>query len=358
MALERTRIDKVAAFNPNSVGIHNGKLFGLPFSVEECDVVVIPIPWEATVSYRSGTAFAPYYILQASPQIDYYDPLVPDAWKLGIGMLPISAEWESENAFQREKARAFIKLLEHSVDPNNQSARLLVGGINEVCRRLNHWVYETANEWLNKGKLVCVLGGEHSSPLGLIQALSDRYPGFGVLQIDAHADLRVAYQGFEFSHASIMYNVLQLAQVSRLVQVGVREYCHSEIEYVQQSNGRICFFEDRYIKRQLFEGRSWRDICYEIIECLPQHVYISFDIDGLDPSLCPNTGTPVPGGPTYDQVFYLIELLVSTGRQIIGFDLVEVAVKEENDSWDAIVGARVLYRLGTLCGLSNGRFNP
>ncbi len=131
----------------------------------------------------------------------------------------------------------------------------------------------------------------------LSKALSgDIHGSFGILQIDAHADLRVAYEGFTYSHASIMYNVLQqIPQVKKLVQVGIRDYCDEELQMIKDSNGRITTFFDKDIKAQQYEGVTWKEICTKIVDSLPQKVYISFDIDGLDPkAVLPNTGTPVP----------------------------------------------------------------
>jgi agmatinase len=211
---------------------------------------------------------------------------------------------------------------------------------------LNEWVYTTTKEYLRKGKKVALLGGDHSTPYGFIKALATVHDSFAILQIDAHADLRKAYQGFLFSHASIMYNVMEhIPQVSRLVQLGLRDYCDEEYEYAKGSEERIMFFSDRDIKNEMYEGNSWKSICDRIISCLPQKIYISFDIDGLDPKLCPNTGTPVPGGFELEQVFYLFRQLREHHKIIIGFDLNEVSGNQ--NSIDPIVGARALYKL---CG--------
>src|SRR5690606_2133030 len=118
-----------------------------------------------------------------------------------------------------------------------------------------------------------------------------------VLQIDAHADLRRAYEGFQYSHASIMYNILEeIPAVTKLVQVGIRDYCDEEFEAITKSQGRIVTFFDRDLKAGAYQGKTWDQQTDEIIRELPERIYISFDIDGLDPKLCPNTGTPVPGG--------------------------------------------------------------
>jgi agmatinase len=183
-----------------------------------------------------------------------------------------------------------------------------------------------------------------------MQALAEKNPSFGILHIDAHADLRQAYEGFEYSHASIMFNAIKLPQISHLVQVGIRDYCEAEVNLIT-NEPRIYTFFDREIKHSQFEGKSWSAICDSIIETLPEKVYLSFDIDGLDPKLCPNTGTPVPGGLELEQSIFLVEKLVKSGRTIIGFDLNEVA--PGNNEWDANVGARLLYRLANMCLISN-----
>jgi len=166
---------------------------------------------------------------------------------------------------------------------------------------------------------------------------------FAVLQIDAHADLRHAYEGFTYSHASIMYNVLKSPAVGRLIQLGIRDLCEEETKVMQRAMGRVVTFYDEDIKSSLYKGKNWDSICDEVVRQLPSLVYISFDIDGLDPKLCPNTGTPVAGGFEFQQIIYLLKKIVTSGKKIIGFDLNEVA--PGNDDWDANVGARLLYQL-------------
>ena len=204
--------------------------------------------------------------------------------------------------------------------------------------------------------MVALLGGDHSTPLGLMQALATKYDNFGILQIDAHADLRDAYEGFEFSHASIMFNALKIPQISKLVQVGIRDYCEAEANLIKNSNGRVVTFFDQAIKEKQYEGASWANVCDEIIKQLPDNVYISFDIDGLDPKLCPHTGTPVAGGFEFAEIVFLIKRVVASGKKIISFDLVEVACGDvENEEWDANVGARMLFKLCNWMGVSQGK---
>ncbi len=339
-------------FDPNGVGAL-GSLFGLPFSVEECNVVVIPVPWEVTVSYSAGTARGPQAILDASPQLDLFQYDIPQAWKMKLAMLPVSEEWLSKSDALREKAFAYIRALEeNTISEQDEEIRQVPELVNKAAEEMIAWVKATAEEQLKAGKLPFVLGGDHSTPLGLMQAVAAKKGDFGILQIDAHADLRKAYEGFTYSHASIMYNALtMIPQVKKLVQVGIRDICEGEAE-MAESFDRIDIFYDSRLKESAFGGISWKEQTQEIIKNLPDQVYISFDIDGLDPKLCPATGTPVPGGLEYEAAMYLIKAVVESGRTIVGGDLCEVA--PGNSEWNGNVGARVLYRMANLAGVSNG----
>ena len=346
--------DAQISFDPNNVGV-SGKLFGLPFTEEEARLVIIPVPWEVTVSYMSGTAKGPEAVLAASPQLDLALENIRNAWELGIAMLPISEEWKEENDQWRKHTLPYIKWLESGKKKNpNTTIKNTPESVNTVSRKLNHWVKSQSGELLDKGKMVGILGGDHSTPFGLMEALSDRHKEFGILQFDAHADLRNAYEGFEFSHASIMFNAVQLPAVSKLVQVGIRDFSKAEYELIKNSKGSINTYFYPEVKRRLFGGEKWKDICDEIVADLPEYVYVSFDIDGLDPKLCPNTGTPVPGGFEFDEAIFLIYTLIKSGRKIIGFDVCEVAPGKNNE-WDGNVGARVLYNLANLMAVSQGK---
>ncbi|HSH66540.1 MAG TPA: agmatinase family protein [Bacteroidia bacterium] len=346
--------DKINGFDPNGLGDANNNIFGLPFTPEEAEVVFIPVPWEVTVSYTAGTALGPQAIFDASFQVDLFDPKIKDAWKIGIAMEPVSDDIASKSENLRRKSEQYIGLLQEgeSSESNSKMEEVRVA-INAECEKLNKWVRSKALSYLEKNKIIALIGGDHSTPLGLMQALAEKHQSFAILQIDAHADLRDAYEGFEFSHASIMFNALKIPQVSKLVQVGIRDYCEAEYNIIKESNGRIITFFDRDIKHKQYDGNSWTVICNEIIAQLPDDVYLSFDIDGLDPKLCPNTGTPVAGGFEFEQVLLLIEKIVDAGKRIIAFDLNEVA--PGGDEWDANVGARLLYRLANMAAISNGR---
>ncbi|MCH8902400.1 MAG: agmatinase family protein [Bacteroidetes bacterium] len=335
--------DNTSTFDPNAVSSINSNLFGLPFTPEDARLIIIPVPWEVTVSYNDGTARGPEEVFKASRQVDLYDALFTDMWKEGIAMTKISHEWQLQNEALRTKAQQYLEQLDKDVEFEN---KLNPDEINKACFELNEWVKNEALNFLERGKMVGVLGGDHSVSLGLIQALAARGEEFGILQIDAHKDLRKAFENFDYSHASIMYNALKETEVVKLVQVGVRDYCDEEVEYVKDSAGRVTVYTDQAVKDEIYAGGHWNTITEKIIQELPQNIYISFDIDGLDPSLCPNTGTPVPGGLNFNEAAYLLHSIVQSGKKIIGFDLCEVAPsKDSGNNWDANVGARILYKL-------------
>lgn len=343
----------INSIDPNGVG-ESGKLFGLPFSAELADIILIPIPWEVTVSYGAGTMDGPQAILEASSQVDLFIRDIPNAWQMGIHMLPFQQEIANENIKFRDLASQYITILEEGKQgASSLEMKVIPQTINEICEKLNIYVKSQVEEQLNQGKIVGIVGGDHSTPLGLIRALNDRHEQLGILQIDAHADLRRAYQGFTYSHASIMYNALKCQNISKIVQVGVRDCCEQEAKMITASNGRVVTFFDDEIKEAQYLGNQWDKLCKQIVDQLPEHVYVSFDIDGLDPRFCPNTGTPVPGGLDFQEASYLIKTLVKSGRKIVGFDLCEVA--PGNDDWDGNVGARILYQLCNWTGVSQGK---
>ncbi len=341
----------INTFDPNGLGI-KGNLFGLPFTPETSDLIIVPIPWEVTVSYHDGTALGPKAILEASTQVDLYFRGIQDAWKLGVTMLPFPEDLYQENKNLRSLSLQHISSLETTSAADDHN-KVIPSKINEACESLNVYVRSITAKYLNEGKMVGLLGGDHSTPLGFLRALSDRYDCFGILQIDAHADLRKAYEGFTYSHASIMFSALKLPSVQRLVQVGIRDYCEEEVGVIDRAMGRIVTFFDEDIKTQMYSGKTWEDVCKDIIRVLPDYIYISFDIDGLDPKLCPNTGTPVPGGLEFNQATYLIQQIALSGKRIIGFDLNEVA--PGSTDWDANVGARILYQLCNWMAVSQGK---
>lgn len=338
----------LSGFDPNSAGNPNNTIFGLPFDEEMARVIIVPVPWEVTVSNIAGTARGPEHIFTASLQVDLFDPDVPEGWKQGFFMREPDKKVLMKSDYLRKEAELFIDYISKgdAVEANQFMSKTLKD-VNEGGQFLNQWVYEQCKALLQRGKLVGLLGGDHSTPLGFLKALAEKQSRFGILQIDAHCDLRKAYQGFVYSHASIMYNVLQeIPQVEKLVQVGIREYSESEWHYIAESHSRVIPYFDRDMKERLYEGQTWKQVTEEIVNQLPDQVFISFDVDGLDPKLCPNTGTPVAGGLDLEQVFYLFNKMVKNNKKIIGFDLNETGVGETH--WDASVSARILFKLCNL----------
>ena len=335
-------------FDPNSVGNPSNNIFGLPFSEEDARLVILPIPWEVTVSYGAGTSRAAEQVYKASKQVDIFDTDGHQGWKQGFFMKPVDKRILLKSDYLRKEAELYIDYISKGEDiQKNKFMCKSLKEINEGSLLLNEWVYDQTRELLNQGKLVGILGGDHSTPMGFMKALAEKHGDFGILQLDAHCDLRKSYEYFTYSHASIMYNALQeIPAIHKLVQVGVRDYCEEEWDLICNSNHRIVTYFDKAIKERQFEGERWKAIVTEIIEHLPEKVYLSFDIDGLDRKFCPNTGTPVPGGLEMEEVLYLVKKISESGRKLIGFDLVEISSGQTD--WDANVGARILWRLCNL----------
>jgi agmatinase len=331
-------------FDPDAAGVANGNYFGLPFTPEQCALVLVSVPWDVTASYGGGASFAPDAIIEASLQVDLYDAHNPGGWRRGIGTAGIDYSIQDRSALLRPEAKRVMAHLEHGGDHTSDTSRRRVARINEASALLDGEVYSECARWIAAGKIVGLIGGDHSTPLGAIRAAAEKYPGMGVLHIDAHADLRERYEGFEHSHASIMYNVMTGVEgIGALVQAGLRDVSEGETGFAA-GDPRIVQFFDRDLQGELFRGENWHSLCERMVAKLPGEVYISFDIDGLSPDLCPHTGTPVPGGFSFDQAVYLTDAVARSGRRIVGFDLTEVAPGKEGQ-WDANVGARMLYKL-------------
>jgi len=336
-------------FDPSQTISAEYGIFGIPTKEETARLILLPVPWEVTTSYGKGASLGPQIIRHASEQIDLFDLETGKAYEAGYFMKEISSDLMSKNKVMKAKAQEIIRM-KTDLNDNIALQDKLVTEVNAACDDMTNWVYTQSREILGQGKLLGLVGGDHSTPLGAIKALSEKYQGdFGVLHIDAHADLRCAYQGFTQSHASIMHNVMTANfRPKKLVQVGIRDFCEEEFDFIQNHPKTIRTFFDLQNKKRQLSGETWANISKEVVEFLPSKVYVSFDIDGLDPQLCPGTGTPVAGGLSVSEVFYLLEAVVKSGRQIIGFDLNEVSPGEQGYSeWDGNVGARMLYKL---CG--------
>ncbi len=331
-------------FNPNSAASEGSGIFGLPFSAKESALHLLQVPWEATTSYGSGAAKGPAAILEASYQVDLCDHEVLRPYEPGIFLLP---ENKKIVAWNKQGKLAAQKII--AVGGNigkNKALQKNLALVNQLSAKVNEAVFEESKKILDEGKILGLIGGDHSTPYGAICAISEQSPNLGILHFDAHSDTRNAYEGFKHSHASIMRNVLDtIPNVKKLVQVGIRDYCEEELDYTRAQKSRMEVFFDLDLAKRKFKGESFSEIAKDIVRALPQEVWISFDIDGLMPHFCPHTGTPVPGGLDYPEAVYLIGEVVRSGRNLVGFDLNEVAPGPKGDEWDANVGARLLYKL-------------
>lgn len=348
-------------FDPNSIAPPGAGVFGLPDSRDDAHIVLHAVPFDATQSYGVGAAAAPEAIRAASLQVDLFDRQYGRIYEQGIYLMPIPKEFAK---LSREARRLAAPLIRKSgADPKDGKT---VKKIDAICQRIADATYTTAWSILAQGKVPGLIGGDHSTPLGQIRAcaeyvqrlqggmrVSPRDAGLGVLHIDAHMDLRPSFQGFKFSHASIMHNVLaDVPAVTRLVQVGVRDFGEIEFDAGRGHRGRVHTHFDQDWAEALADGANLSRLISEALKPLPSSVYISFDIDALEPSHCPHTGTPVPGGLTFAQAAMLLMAVRDSGRTVIGFDLVEVCPSGKSPDWDAAVGARVLYKL---CGAAAAR---
>jgi agmatinase len=339
-------------FDPNAAPEADAGVFGLPHREKDASLILVPVPWEVTTSYGSGTSHGPSAILEASGQIDLFDRGIIKPYEPGIFMRPESAQVRLWN----KKAKALAQRIILRKTKGSQAIKKSLKTINDLGSKLNSWVHHETSSLMSDGKIVGIVGGDHSVPYGAFQAVAQAYGPFGLLHFDAHSDTRIAYEGFTWSHASIMYNALStIPQISKIVQVGIRDFCEQEYQYLIDLGSRAEVFFDRDINKKRFAGQSWAQTSDEIIQSLPQQVWITFDIDGLDPKLCPHTGTPVPGGLQLQEAEDVIERVARSGRKIIGFDLVEVTPDPDGrNEWDANVAMRLLYKLAGWTFVSRG----
>lgn len=333
-------------FDPNAAAAPESGLFGLPDDQQSARVHVLGVPFDATTSFRKGTARGPEAIRAASRQVDLYDPLNGRPYEAGIWMAPLDAKVV---AWNDEASRAAEPVIAAGGVEGDAKLRKAAERVDTIQVELNRWVEERTNESLDQGKLCGLVGGDHSTPFGAIQAHATRYPELGILHIDAHADLRPAYEGFTWSHASILRNVAErIGGVARIVQVGVRDFSEEERDFIVASRGRIQTLFDLDWADARHSGHNLKALVRRTLVPLPETVYVTFDVDGLEPALCPNTGTPVPGGLGWNEAMLLLDELVRSGRRVVGFDLNEVAPapgSTDGAGWDENVGARLLYRL-------------
>ena len=345
-------------FDPNAAPDADSGVFGLPHQEKDSALVLLPVPWEATTSYGGGTSKGPAAIYAASGQVDLFDGEVIKPYEPGIFMRPESKEVRAWNKTAKAAAQKVIK-----VGGNIEGRKDLQKALktaNELGGRLNEWVRSETKALMAGGKIVGLVGGDHSVPYGAFQAAAETHGEFGLLHFDAHSDTRVAYEGFTWSHASIMYNAMEnIPQISKIVQVGIRDFCEQEYEFIHALGKRARVFYDKDLAARRFAGTPFTKTATEIVDALPKKVWVTFDIDGLDPKMCPHTGTPVPGGLEFAEANHILGLLARSGREIIGFDLNEVSPDPEGKTeWNENVGMRLLYKLAAWTFVSRGLRKP
>ena len=262
---------------------------------DKAKVVVLPVPYDSTTEYKAGTREGPQAIIDSSQYLELYDTeLNCEISEVGIYTLP-------------------------EVQPLACNPESMVERVSQITLDL-----------LEKGKLPVILGGEHSITVGAVRAFHDKYPDVSVLHLDAHADLRDQYMGTEYSHACVMRRVWEICP---FVQAGIRSLSKDEHQFIQQ-NG---------IKSFSTEDISNPDFHDQLIAALSSQVYISIDVDVLDPSIMSAVGTPEPGGISWQQILGILQAIASN-KQIVGFDIVELCPNEGPVAC-SFLAAKLTYKL-------------
>jgi agmatinase len=263
---------------------------------QQARTVVLPVPYDSTSEWHSGSRHGPQAIIDASQYLELYDlELDREIYKVGISTLP-------------------------QVEPLLSSPQDMI-----------HRVYQVIKGLIQKEKFVVLLGGEHSLSLGAVRAFKEAFPRLSVLQMDAHADLRDEYLGTKYGQACVMRRIFELCPIS---QVGVRSLSREEKQFLSENKLRPFYSSD------LASDKASVD---QIVDSLSEDVYISIDVDVLDPSVMPAVGTPEPDGMSWRQVLNIIEP-VMLQKHVVGFDLMEFCPAEGTDSC-AFLLAKLAYRL-------------
>ncbi len=330
-------------FDPEGTFTDESSIFGLPKDMES-KLSILPTAWEVTTSFRRGTLFGPEALFNATKQMDLFHPYWRKSYEKGISW---DVDFLEKTKLMNSEATPYALNVINSLETGGEVNQQDIEKVNMASDNFNEYVYNTSKLILenDKNKRIGLVGGDHSCPYGLIKALSEKYDGdFSIIHLDAHFDLRDSYQGFRHSHASIMKNVLDLKTAPKIYQMGLRDFSASEFNLASE---KTTFLLDQEFHKLKIEGKSFRNILDDFFKNLSEKIYISFDIDGLAPEFCPNTGTPVPGGLAYSEAVYLTHYLHERGHELIGFDLVEVSpdCDKEDLGLDEIIGSRLLYEL-------------
>lgn len=264
-------------------------------SFTDSRVVIIPAPYDSTSEYKCGSREGPQAIIDASQYLELYDyELGTEISRVGIYTLP-------------------------EVQPLTSSPESMLERISAITSDL-----------LKQNKLPVLLGGEHSLTIGAVKAFKNRYPDLSVLQLDAHADLRNEYMGTPYSHACVMRRVWETCPI---VQAGIRSLSTDEYEFIKEHRLNVFFIETT------MKGSSLD----RIIAALTQHVYITIDLDVLDPSVMSAVGTPEPGGLTWEDILELLRTIAAK-KHIVGFDIVELC-PNQGPTACSFLAAKLAYKL-------------
>ncbi len=344
--MKRAIFTPMKDFNPcNMYFSEEASIFGLPVTYEESRLLLLAVPWDLTCSFRTGTSEAPRKIYDMSFQIDLYDRDYPEEWKKGIFY-----DDALSDRLVSTTQKYFPWLEEHRKKLYYGKTDLeLIKEINRINAVVFEEIQRKIREHHDRNKKIGIIGGEHSVTYNAVKVLAETCEEFSIVQIDAHADLREAYEGLEFSHASVMFNLLRdVPAVKKIINLGLRDYSHCEAERIK-TDKRLFAPDFLTLRGAQFQGKTWQKIIEDFLSEIPtEHIYISFDIDGLDVPFCSGTGTPVPGGLTFAEAEFFLKSLVKAGKKIIGFDLVETA-SSDNNELNYIVATHLLYKLSLLC---------
>lgn len=287
---------KELGINKNFLGIE--KKYS---TYKDSEIVILSAPLEKTVSYGKGTSKGPEEILKATHFVEFYDE-----------------ELNRELCFEKGIC---------TLEPMNFQKLSIEKSLAKI--------YKEVSTQLNANKFVVTLGGEHSLSSAVIKAHHEKFPNLSILHIDAHSDLRDSYEDSKNSHASVMARVAEFN--SNIVQVGIRAQCKDEV--VLRKEKGIKTFYAREIKMGMY-GDNWQEL---VAKELSENVYITFDIDGLDPSIVPATGTPEPGGLFWDETMKLLKI-VGMDKKVVGFDVVELAPSKNHPSSNYTT-AKLVYKI-------------
>jgi agmatinase len=337
----------MTTFDPEGHFGKDSSIFGLPNDMKS-SLTLLPSPWEPTTSFKKGCVRGPEALFKASKQMDLYHPYFKKVYENGVKWL---SETEDFIKNLNDKASPLCDKIQLKLDNSQEVSKTELEQVNQLSEEFNEYIYKMSLEALKDKNSVGLIGGDHSCPFGFIKALSEvtKEP-FSIVHIDAHFDFRDSYQGFEHSHASIMHNVVKrLDKSPKIFQIGIRDFSESEFRFACEHS---TFLLDQELNKKKASGQSFKAILDELFIDLNEKIYISFDIDGLSPEFCPNTGTPVPGGLSFSEAQFMIEHLHAKGHELIGFDLVEVSPSPEKnegstlgEGLDEVTAVRLLYSL-------------